>query len=259
MTVVAVTHEGRVSWLTLDRPDKLNALSDDVRRALDASFAELAAAPEVGVVVLRGAGRAFSAGADLDAWGGRRDGSWASRRHGSGAWQRTLDALEALPQVTVASLHGHCIGGAALLAASCDLRVGDATLQVRIPELALGIPLTWAGVPRLARELGLPLARDLVMTGRVLGASEALACGFVQRLAPEGGLADLTADVVDELLAMPAGPLAMTKALTSALGRERTLVAGWADADLLSWSLREAEARTAGAASRRTGRRRGGT
>lgn len=259
MTGVAVERDGRVWWLTLDRPDKLNALNDDVRQALDAAFTELSDAPEVSVVVLRGAGRSFSAGADLDAPGGGSGGSWAARRHGSGAWQRTLDALEALPQVTVASLHGHCIGGAALLAASCDLRVADATLEVRIPELALGIPLTWAGVPRLAREVGLPLARDLVLTGRVLDAADALACGFVQRLAPDGALADLTTRVVDELLAMPAGPLAVTKALTSALGRERTLVAGWADADLLAWSLGEAESRAAGADYRKTSRRRDGT
>ncbi len=232
-------------WLTLDRPEKLNALNEDVRTALDVVIGELAQSPSVRVVVLRGAGRSFSAGADISGWGAVADTEWAVRRHRSGAWQRTLDAFEALPQVTVGSLHGHCIGGAALLAVSCDLRVGDTSLQVRIPELALGIPLTWAGVPRLAREIGLPLARDLVMTGRVLDADASLACGFVQRLAPVNGLAELTAGVVRELLAMPPGPLVLTKGLTSALGRRETLVAGWADADLLLWSRSEQESRAA--------------
>src|SRR5207244_10878209 len=114
--------------------------------------------------------------------GGGGGAGWAQRRHAMGAWQRLLDLLERVPQVTVASIQGHCVGGAALLAVACDLRIGAHDLQVRIPELAIGIPLTWGGVPRLVRELGLPLARDLVMTGRVRDGPSALAAGFVQRL-----------------------------------------------------------------------------
>ncbi len=235
--------------LTLNRPEKLNALDDSIRQALDEAIHELQGNPDVRVVVLDGEGRSFSAGADTTAWSGEApDGTWARRRWRSGEWQRILDGLESLPQATVASLHGHCIGGAALLAVSCDMRVGDPTVSVRIPELALGIPLTWAGVPRLAREVGLPLTRDLVMTGRTLNARAALACGFLQRLAPVGELADATRQIVDELLAMPHAPLALTKALTSALGRHETGLAGWADADVLAWSLREPESRSAAAA-----------
>lgn len=248
MTGLAIEQQPRVWWLTLNRPEKLNALNDDIRNSLDSAIDELRTNPEVSVVVLRGAGRSFSAGADIDGWGTGPKNDWVHRHHRNGAWQRTLDAFEALPQVTVGSLHGHCIGGGALLAAACDLRVGDGTLRVRIPELALGIPLTWAGVPRLAREIGLPLTRDLVMTARELDASAALASGFLQRIAPAGSLSDATAQVVEELLAMPPGPLVLTKALTSALGRSQTLVAGWADADVLAWSLREDESRTAAAA-----------
>lgn len=254
VSAVTVDREGRVWWITLNRPEKRNALNEEVRRGLTAAFDELGESPEIGVVVLRGTGKAFSAGADLDeaSTGSGRDRPWAVRRHRSGSWQRTLDRLEALPQTTVASLHGHCIGGAALLAVSCDLRIGDPSLKVRIPEVALGIPLTWAGVPRLVREVGLPLTRDLVMTGRVLDAEAALACGYLQRLAPPEGLARLTAGLVEELLAMPPGPLAMTKALTAALGREQTLVGSWADADLLAWSLREADSRAAAAGYRKS-------
>ena len=82
------------------------------------------------------------------------------RRRSSGAWQRLLEDLERLPQVTVARLHGHVIGGAFLLAAACDLRVAADDVSMSIPELAIGIPLTWAGLPRLAREIGLPRTRS---------------------------------------------------------------------------------------------------
>jgi enoyl-CoA hydratase/carnithine racemase len=246
---VVAEGEGAVRRLRLNRPEKLNALNDAVRAGLAGAVDALADDVTARVVVLEGAGRAFSAGADLQAGGaggGRRP--WAERRHLMGGWQRLLDAIEALPQVTVAALHGHCIGGAALLAAACDIRVADASVQMRIPELAIGIPLTWGGVPRLAREIGLPLTRDLVMTGRVMGAEEALRSGFVQRLAAEGELEKTVDGVVAELLAMPDAPLRMTKALTAALGREAVGASAWADADLLSWSLAEPEGNEAAAA-----------
>ena len=233
---------GAVRTLRLDRPGKLNALDESMRVGLERSLRELEDRPDIRVLVLAGSGRSFSAGADLAAGPPDGDaGTWTGRRHAAGAWQRLLDLLERVPQATVASLHGHCYGGATLLAVSCDIRIAADDLQVRIPELALGIPLTWAGVPRLAREVGLPVARDLVMTGRTLDAGEALAVGFVQRVVPAAGLAEATAALVGELTAMPAGPLAMTRALFAALGRDRLGPAGWADADLLSWSRREPE------------------
>lgn len=241
--------------VTLARPDKRNALDEATRRGLADLAHELADEPATRVVVLAADGPSFSAGVDLSAPRGG-DGSWAARRHASGAWQRTLDAWEAVPQVTVAALQGHCIGGGALLAASCDLRIADPTLQLRIPELAIGIPLTWAGVPRLAREIGLPLTRDLVLTGRVMAADEALRCGFVQRLTGDGELSAGMQECVEELLAMPAAPLAMTKAMTRALGQPAMSVA-WADADLLHWSRAEPEGQDAAAAyvERRLGKR----
>jgi enoyl-CoA hydratase/carnithine racemase len=238
--VVEVTRDNEVCWLRLNRPDKLNALDWDTHDELRAALADFAEQPEVRILVLAGNGRAFSAGADLTSRTQNEPGrDWSRQRHDAGRWQRLLDLLESVPQVTVASLHGHCIGGAALLALACDLRIAADDLQVRIPELAIGIPLTWAGIPRLAREVGLPLARDLVMTGRVLGAPEALRAGFVQRVAPAGELGDATRGLVEELRAMPAGPLAMTRSAFSALNRERLGASPWADADLLRWSTQE--------------------
>ncbi|HVV77721.1 MAG TPA: enoyl-CoA hydratase/isomerase family protein [Mycobacteriales bacterium] len=229
-----------VRRLKFNRPAKLNALNPEIRDALWAELNELGDDAATRVLVVSGAGRAFSAGVDLAAaTSERQSGDPAQERLAAGKWQRILDLLEQIPQVTVASVHGHCIGGAALVAASCDLRIGAADLQVRIPELALNIPLTWGGIPRLRREIGLPLTRDLVMTGRILPAEEALRAGYLQRLVASGELERETDRLVEDLLAMPATPLAMTRAALSALSREQVGSAAWADADLLRWSTRE--------------------
>lgn len=242
-----VSEEGPVVRVTLNRPDRLNALNDDVRRALAAVLHDLADRPDVRVLVLAGAGRAFSAGADLRTTSYPPvEGDWATRRHRTGTWQRVLMQLDSIPQVTVARLHGHVIGGAALLAAACDLRVAADDVVLRIPELALGIPLTWGGTPLLVREVGLPLARDWVMTARPVDAAELHRCGFAQRLAPRDRLDEAVEVCVQQLLAIPPGPLAMTRAMTSALGRTHAaMAAGWGDADAQQWTFGEDEYRQA--------------
>jgi enoyl-CoA hydratase/carnithine racemase len=240
---VAFTVDGAVARLTLNRPDALNALDEGVRRGLAGALRELEERPEVGVLVLAGAGRAFSAGADLRATAyADLATDWATRRHRTGAWQRVLDQFDRIPQATVGRLHGHVIGGAALLAAACDIRVAAHDTVLRIPELAIGIPLTWAGIPLLVREVGLPMTRDWVMTGRAVDADELHRTGFAQRMVPSADLDDAVEHCVAELVAMPAGPLAMTRAMTAALGRGHPgMVAAWGDPDHMQTSLRDPE------------------
>lgn len=242
-----VAFEGPVARLTLNRPGKLNALSDSVRRALKAALDEIEERPDVRVVVLAGAGRAFSAGADLTATAYPPvEGDWTTRRHRTGTWQRLLEQFDRLPQATVARLHGHVVGGAALLAAACDIRIAADDTVVRIPELAIGIPLTWAGIPLLVREVGLPLTRDWVMTCRPVAADELLRSGYAQRIATGSGLDVAVSECVEQLLRVPAGPLAMTRAITSAIGRSHpAMLAGWGDADHQQWSFTEDEYREA--------------
>lgn len=257
--VLTVELAAPVARLTLSRPEKLNALNDDVRRALAGALSELEERPDVRVVVLGGAGRAFSAGADLQRTAYPRiEGDWATRRHLTGTWQRLLEQMGRIPQVSIARLQGHVIGGAALLACACDIRVVSDDAVLRIPELAIGIPLTWAGIPLLVREVGLPLARDWVMTCRSVSAGELHRSGFAQRLV---AVDDLDAEVeacVSQLLAVPPGPLAMARAMTSAIGRTNpAMVAGWGDADHQQWSFTEQEYRDAVSAyvNRNIGRR----
>lgn len=246
-TGLSVEEQGRVVRVTLDRPERLNVLDDTLRKALADLLTELEERPDVSVLVLAGAGRAFSAGADFRRTGYPPiEGDWATRRHRTGTWQRVLDQLDRIPQVSVARLHGHVVGGAALLASACDIRIAADDTVLRIPELAIGIPLTWAGVPRVVREVGLPVARDWIMTCRPVESDELLRTGFAQRIAPRHELDAAVEACVEELLAIPAGPLAMTRAMTAAIGRTHpAMVAAWGDADHQHWSFTEDEYRAA--------------
>jgi enoyl-CoA hydratase/carnithine racemase len=255
-----VTIAAPVARLVLSRPERLNALNDDVRRTLGTALGELEERPDIRVIVLEGSGRSFSAGADLttSAYESLEGADWSTRRHRTGSWQRLLDQFGRVPQVTVARLHGHVIGGAALLAVACDLRIAAESTIVRIPELAIGIPLTWAGIPLLVREIGLPLTRDWVMTCREVHAEELRRSGFAQRVVPDDALDHAVTECVAQLLAVPPGPLAMTRAMTSALGRTHpAMAAGWGDADHQQWSFGEDEYRQAASAYVRETRRRG--
>lgn len=244
--VVTVSYDDHgVARLTLSRPKQLNALNDDVRRALSAALNDLEDRPDVRVVVLAGAGRSFSAGADIRTTSYPPvGGDWSTRRHQTSTWQRVLQQLDRIPQATVARLHGFVVGGASLLAAACDIRIAADDTVVRVAELALGTPLTWGGVPLLAREIGLPLTRDWVMTARVVRSDELLRSGFAQRVVAASDLDAAVDECVAQLLAVPPGPLAMTRAMTSAIGRTAPAMAtGWADADIQHWVFDEDEYR----------------
>jgi enoyl-CoA hydratase/carnithine racemase len=245
--VLDVSIDAPVARLTLNRPAKLNALNEEVRRALANALDDLEERPDIRVVVLAGAGRAFSAGADLSSTAYPPvEGDWTTRRHRTGTWQRVLERLDRIPQVSVARLQGHVVGGAALLAAACDIRIAARDTVVRIPELAIGVPLTWAGIPLLVREIGLPLARDWIMTCRPVAADELQRSGYAQRVVTAAELDEAVDECVGQLLAVPSGPLAMTRAMMSAIGRTSpAMVAAWGDADHQQWSFTEAEYREA--------------
>lgn len=238
--------DGPVLTITLAEPDKRNPLNEGVRTALDRIAADLESSADVRVVRLRGQGPSFSAGADFRSQTqAQRRETWRASRAFFGGWQRTLERIERLPQITVAELHGAVYGGAVLLAASCDLRIAAADSRFCIPELRLGIPLTWAGSPRLMREIGIARARDMVMTGRVVDATEAHAWGLVTRLAGESDLSERTDRLVAELLSMPEAPLAITKDQFAALSRNALGASGWADADLGFHARHESESKAA--------------
>ena len=240
---IKVVFETSLVRLILDRPKQLNALNDDIRQVFATTLNELMERPDIRLLVISGAGKSFCSGADLKTTSYPKvEGDWSTRRNRTATWQRVLEQLDRIPQVTLASMQGNVIGGGALLATACDFRIIEEDVVLRIPELALGIPNVWNGTPLLAREVGLPTARDWVMTTRKVRADELRQSGWAQRVAMKGKLNEVTAKLEQELLDIPPASLAMTRSLTSALSRSASgMSMGWADADLQQWAFTEEE------------------
>ena len=235
---VRATAQGPVGSLVLDRPDKLNAMSRRMLQELIDAAGWFDAQREVKVVVVRGEGRAFSAGADLSAMGGAE----GSGREGADLGRRMAEAIAGMRALTIAAVHGHCVGGAVVLAIACDLRVAAEDATFSIPEVDLGIPLTWSGIPRLVRELGPALTKELVLTCRPFDAREARAMRFVNRVVPAGELLAQAGALADKLAAQPAYALELTKRHVNA-GAEEAGSTGrsFAEAETLLEALRDEE------------------
>ena len=234
-----IDRAGAVAHLWLNRPSKLNALSTTALEELAAAAAELDKDPALRVVIIGGRGRCFSAGADLSGFPAPGD---VGARSAADAGRRMADALERLQAVTIARLHGWCVGGGLVLAAACDLRVAADSTRFSIPEVDLGIPLAWGGIPRLVREIGPALTKELVMTCRPFDAAEALRAGFLNRVVASGSLDDSVTALAAAVASRPALPVQATKrhvdAITAAqVGLDRS----WSDADSLLAALLDPE------------------
>jgi enoyl-CoA hydratase/carnithine racemase len=205
--------EGPVARLTLERPRARNALSRAMADALDAALARLATMEETRTVVVAGRGRSFCAGADISEMPTL---SPAEAEALAGRWQRIMDAFAALPQVTIAAVQGHALGGGLMLAIAQDLRVAEASARFGLPEVTLGFNPGY-GIARLLDIAGGGHARDLMLTARVVDAAEAHRMGLVTRVVPDGALETAALELAHEVARSPRGGLAATKAITADL------------------------------------------
>jgi enoyl-CoA hydratase/carnithine racemase len=221
---VSLTREGPVATLTLDRPDRRNALSDSLLTQLASALAELRDDPTVRAVVVTGAPPVFSAGADA---GLRSSMSPEERRHAFAnrksqfrrLFERVTTLLEGLEQPTVAMINGHAVGGGWGLALAADFRISTAEAQFWIPEVELGVPLGVASTTRFVRLVGPARAKEIIMECRRYTADEAHALGLVTRVVPGDTLGDAVRDFTARLLAKPFRPLAEMKARINAIAR----------------------------------------
>lgn len=168
-----------VALLTLNRPP-MNPLDVALLDALAAAVVGLHADPSVRAVVLTGSDRAFAAGADVKAFELTEDGA----RRVSLAFRAAAGALEAMPRPVIAAINGYALGGGLELALACDLRVAGHTARVGQPEILLGIIPGGGGTQRLARLVGPARAKEIIWSGRQIGADEAHALGIVDEVAP---------------------------------------------------------------------------
>ncbi len=230
--LVIRTDDDGICTLTLNRPDKLNALTPAVFVRLREHLDDLAADPTVRCVVLTGAGRSFCAGHDL--------GSIASGEHAPSKdfEPETVDALEALPQPTIAKIHGHCFTGGLELALACDLLIAAESTTLGDTHGQWGLVPIWGMSIRLPERVGRSMAKELMFTARRIDGVSAAAIGLVDHAVADDQLDAAVQALATEIVANSAGTNRIVKRLiasgsdmtrTEALVHERGLPFGRPD------------------------------
>lgn len=218
MALVETEDRGAVRHVILNRPEKRNAMHGELVLAIGAALKQAANDPEVRCVVVRGAGAMFSSGMDFGALGGvaqQPQHLRAFRRECLEAW----NLAEEMTKPTICQIHGGCIGGAMELALACDLRTMAADALIGMPETRVGLIPDVGGSSRLPAVVGLGRAKELVMTGKLIGAEEAERIGLVNRVAPPEQLEAATQQLVDELLACAPVAVGLAKRVLDAAAK----------------------------------------
>jgi enoyl-CoA hydratase len=222
--VVRVERDGAVAILTVDRPEKRNALNAAVRAELIAALDELRGDAEVRVLVVTGAGeKAFVAGADIGEFAERTPLEQRAVMTG----RRVFDEIAAYPKPVIAMINGFALGGGCELALACDLRIAADTAKLGQPEINLGIIPGGGGTQRLPRVVGTGQAMRLVLSGEIVGAAEALRIGLVDVVHPAAELRERTLEVARGMAAKSPVALQMAKSAIRAAA-EMPMAAGLA-------------------------------
>ena len=233
---IRIERRGHSAWITLNRPDVINAINTPMRKEIPAALDSLDADPDVRVIVITGAGpRGFCAGADIkEPAADKHEGSESATT----SWIERFDEI-AVP--IIAAVHGFCLGGGLEIALACDIRIADDDASFGLPETRLGLIPGGGGTQRLSRLIGHGRAIELMMSGRRIDAFDAEKLGLVTRLPEhEGEFLDSVRAYVDDLASRP--PLALRavkkavregsdKPLAEGLRLERMLFAGLVDTE----------------------------
>jgi len=212
-----IASDGRLARVVLERAERRNAFSADLMREMIGAAAEFAARRDIDAIVVSGSGGVFSAGADLkDAtrWAG--GAPLLEQRETSSLGGRMARAWEELPQVTVAAIEGYAIGGGLALAVALDWRVIARDAFVSLPEISLGIPLTWGTLPRLVNLVGPARAKRLAILGERVDAETAQAIGLVEEVSDSGKALQVAEELLSKALDKPKHSVMMTKETVNA-------------------------------------------
>ena len=221
MTIQVSSTQNGVTWITIERPEAMNALSGEVLHGLEDALAVVASDTSVRLVAVTGAGdRAFSAGADLKE---RRGMDASQTRERIVLINRVFDTLAALPRPTVAAVNGGAFGGGLELALACDFRIAVASAQLGLTEVRLGIMPGAGGTQRLPRLIGAARAKEMILLGRRIDAERARQIGLVNQVVPDAAALRAAVDALaDELVGC--APVSVAKA--------KEAIDGGLDADL---------------------------
>jgi enoyl-CoA hydratase len=175
-----------VATLTINRPDKLNALDFDMVLALERAAHKIDLNKSIRAVIMTGAGeKSFCAGGDIEAWSQWSPGDFGMQwvRHG----HRAFDALARIRQPLIAVLNGHCLGGGLELAVTADIRIAEEHVKIGLPETGIGIIPGWSGTQRAVRRFGSQIVRRMALTGEIFLAEDAKRHGLVDQVVVKGG------------------------------------------------------------------------
>jgi len=208
-----VTANAAVAEVRLNRPSARNAFSLSLMRQLIEAATFFRASTEIQTVILTGAETYFSAGADLadPERAGARPATRLERRQSARLGPDLCAAWERLEQVTIAAIEGYCIGGAAALAVSLDFRIAGQGAYLRLPEIALGMNMSWGALPRITALAGPSRAKQFAIFCEPCPADQALAWGMVDEVTPAGGAMDRARAWAAKVAALPPLPVRMTK------------------------------------------------
>jgi enoyl-CoA hydratase len=211
-----VVVDGPIATITLDRPEKLNAVTLEMLEGLEAALASIEADDGIRVVVLTGAGeRAFCAGADINAWASLAPIDMWRRWVRSG--HRVMDRLEGLRQPTIAALNGIAYGGGLELALACDLRLAAETVKVAAPEVGIWTIPGWGMTTRLAVVAGPARAKQMILTGEPVDARRAEAWGLLSEVVPADELRETTRQIAERIAAQAPVAVQVAKQLIDGL------------------------------------------
>ena len=217
---LVVSRDGPVATITLNRPEKLNALTLPMLAALEEALLTIDADPEIRVVVIKGSGaKAFSAGADVVAWSSLAPldmwRTWTRTGH------RVMERLEALRQPTIAALNGIAYGGGLELALACDLRLAADHVKLAAPEVGIATVPGWGMTTRLATVIGPARAKQMILTGLPIDAERAASWGLVSEVVPAAELDAATDELAARIAAQAPVAVQVAKELIDAT-RPRT-------------------------------------
>lgn len=246
---ITIEREGRVATLRFDRGDRINPLSVQLLRDLAAAARALREDVSTSAIILTG-GQAFSGGADLaDPEISRRtSASLLERREMLRAGPDMCDAWEALDQVTIAAVEGFCIGGGVALAVACDFRIAARGAHFRLPEIPLGMNMSWHTQPRLVNLIGPSRTKQLTIFGEKVSAAKADAWGLADEVCEDGEALAVARRWAEKVAALPPVAVRMAKRGITQAATALNAVSTFMDADqfaLVSTSEDQREAVTA--------------
>lgn len=232
METVQLKKEPPLGWIYLNRPDKLNAINEQLMKDLRQAVDELVADDHIRVIIITGLGKAFSAGADI---------SQFKTLNGLTAWEfakkgrELMDYIENLPKPTIAMINGYALGGGLELAMACDIRIAAEEAQLGLPEITLGIYPGFGGTQRLIRLIGKGKAMEMMMTGDRIPAREAERLGLVNKVVPLAELEKETRNFALKLAEKPPVALRLIKLLVNQ-GLDAPILAGL-NMESLGWGV----------------------